>query len=232
MPCEHYKDALIEAAATGAVPQGELRAHLAACDSCRASFEQEQSLFTAIDCGLRTTANDEVPPSLLPRVRASLDEAVMSQRGWARPLIFASASVAFAFLLVLMARPHRTVPVEQARQAPPLPASIKPSTGVRKEGPPARTEIASSIPHHSQSAKHSAFFPAAASSNPEVLVPPDEREAFARFVIALRGHGEVALALVTPAVQTKEESPGIEPLQIKPLEEQQTGSSDGTEQKF
>jgi hypothetical protein len=75
-----------------------------------------------------------------------------------------------------------------------------------------------------------------ASSQPEVLVPPDEREAFARFVVVLGERREVALALVRPAEQTKDESASLEPLQIngleiKPLEERQTEVSDGAEQK-
>src|SRR5256884_9244256 len=40
MLCEHYKDALIEAAASGAAPSGELREHLAECASCRRSEER------------------------------------------------------------------------------------------------------------------------------------------------------------------------------------------------
>ncbi len=70
MLCKHYKVALIEAAASSAQPQGDLRAHLEACASCRAAFEQEQSLFASIDAGLHVAANAEVPASLLPRVRA------------------------------------------------------------------------------------------------------------------------------------------------------------------
>ena len=72
MLCEHYKEALIEAAASGAEPHGDLRAHLDGCAGCRAAFEQEQALFASIDGGLRVTANADVPASLLPRVRARL----------------------------------------------------------------------------------------------------------------------------------------------------------------
>jgi len=82
MPCEHYKNALIEAAANGAEPQGELRAHLNVCLDCRAAFEQEQSLFASIDTGLHVTANPEVPPSLLPCVRARRDDAAAPRGGW------------------------------------------------------------------------------------------------------------------------------------------------------
>jgi hypothetical protein len=235
MPCEHYKDALIEAAATGGVPRGELRAHLDACAFCRASFEQGQSLFTAIDSGLRTTANAEVPSSLLPRVRAAIDEiAVAPLPRWLQPLLFVSSSVVLAFMVFLIARPHHAAPENVARQGPVVaPSPMTPGAHVNPgETPAAATEIVSTDANPPHAVRNSTLFHPVASSNPEVLVPPDEREAFARFVAALRGRGEVALALVTPAVQTKEESPSIEPLQIKPLEEQQTESSDGAEQKF
>jgi anti-sigma factor RsiW len=79
MPCEHFQDALIEAAATRAEPQGEVRVHLQNCAACQAAFEQEQSLFASIDAGVRVVANAEVPPSLMPRVRAALDEMVCAR---------------------------------------------------------------------------------------------------------------------------------------------------------
>ncbi len=82
MPCQHYEEALIEAAGSGVKPQGELRVHLDACASCRAAFEQGQSLFASIEAGLHVAANAEVPASLLPRVRARLDEESAPRRGW------------------------------------------------------------------------------------------------------------------------------------------------------
>ena len=82
MPCQLYKGALIEAAASGVQPQGDLRMHLDACAFCRATFAQELTLFSSIDVGLHVTANAEVPASLLPRVRARLDEEANSKRHW------------------------------------------------------------------------------------------------------------------------------------------------------
>ena len=75
-----------------------------------------------------------------------------------------------------------------------------------------------------------------ASSQAEVLVPPDEREALARFVATLQERGDVAVALLTPAPQTKDEPASLEPLQIKELEiktleERQTEVLDGAGQK-
>src|SRR5215467_3621071 len=119
MPCEHYKNALIEVAATGFVPSRELRAHLAECAACRATFAQEQTLFAEIDAGLHSAVNGEVPPSLLPRVRAQLEEIAVAPRlHWLQPLVFASAGVALVLTIFLIGRPHRATSENVAKQSP------------------------------------------------------------------------------------------------------------------
>jgi hypothetical protein len=234
MPCQHYKDALIEAAASSAEPQGELRAHFDACLDCRAAFEQEQSLFSSIDAGLRVTANAEMPPSLLPRVRARLDEAATPERRWLQPLTFATASVAFALAIFLFARPHHSRPDSQVKQTPQIEASV---TDDRHPDSGPGTQIVSSNANSSQARVHSTFLRPVASSQPEVLVPPDEREAFARFVAVLGERREVAIALVTPAPQAKDRPASVELLQIneleiKPLAGTRAEQSDGEEQEL
>jgi hypothetical protein len=236
MPCKHYQDALIEVVASGAEPQGELRAHLAGCSDCHAAFEQEQSLFASIDAGLCVAANSEVPASLLPRVRARLDEAVEPQRLWMQRMIFAAASVALTFAILLLARPHHSSPDNQAKQAPRVSVSEPATTNARNQNSDPAPQIAASKVNNSQARGHSTLLRPVASSHPEVLVPPDEREALARFVVVLQERREVAVALLTPATQTKGESAGLEPLQIKELEiktleERQTEVSDGAVQK-
>jgi hypothetical protein len=117
MLCKYYKEALIEAAASGAQPQGDLRAHVNACDSCRAAFEQEQSLFASIDAGLQVTANAEMPPSLLPRVRARLQQESALSRSWLTNwLVLASAAGVLVTLFAVRAvwRPNVVKPIETA----------------------------------------------------------------------------------------------------------------------
>ena len=218
MPRKLYKDALIGAAASGAEPSGELRAHLAGCVDCRAFLEQEQALFASIDAGLHVAANAETPASLLPRVRARLDEEIAPQRRWIQPLIFAAASVALLFTVFLFARPHPTRPDNQAKQTPEIPASGPPATNVHNPNSVPGTQIVSSNVNSSQTRGHSTLLRPVASSHPEVLVPPDEREALARFVVALQGRREAAVALVMPAKPTKGETAGLELLQINELE--------------
>lgn len=236
MPCKHYKDALNVAAASGAEPQDELRAHLAGCADCRAAFERERSLFASIDAGLHVAANAEVPTSLLPRVHARLDIEAAPQRRWLQPLVFAVASVAFAFAIFLFARPHRSEPDNQAKQTPQIPVNELPTTNAHDQNSVPGTQIVSSNANHPQPRGHSTLLPPAASSQPEVLVPPDEREALARFVVVLQERREVAVALAAPATPAKAESASVEPLQIdgleiKPLEERQTEASDGAKQE-
>jgi hypothetical protein len=235
MPCKHYKNALMEAAARGAEPQGELRAHLAGCTDCLAAFEQERSLFASIDGGLHVAANAQVPVSLLPCVRARLDEEIPPQRRWFQPWIFAAASVALALAIFQFARSHHSGRDDQANQRPQIPAANTPAKSAGHQNSNPGTQIASSNAK-SQTGVHSTFLRPVASSQPKVLVPPDEREALARFVATLQERGDVAVALVTPAPQKKDEPASLEPLQIKELEiktleDRQTKASDGAEQK-
>ena len=232
MPCPHHKNALIEAAASGSHPQGELRAHLDVCLDCRAAFEREQSLFASINTGLHVTANAEVPASLLPRVRARLNEEIAPQRRWIQPMTFAAASVALAFVIFLFAWPHDASPDRQAKQTPQLPVSETPVTDDRHPNSGSGSQIVS----FNRTRVHSTLLRPVASSQPEVLVPPDEREAFSRFVAVLDERREVALALVTPAPLTEDESPSLEPLQIngleiKPLAGTESEQSDGVVQE-
>ena len=235
MPCKHYKDALIEAAASGAEPPGELRAHLSGCVDCRAALEQEQALFASIDAGLHVAANAEAPASLLPRVRASLDKSAATQHHWLQPLIFATASTALAFAIFLFARPHPSRPDNQTKQAPQIPAGKTPAENARPQISGPATKIVSSNVNSSQTRDHSTLLHAA-SSQPEVLVPLDEGEALSRFIVVLQERREVAIALVTPAPQAKDRPASlgllqINELDIKPLAGTESEQSDGAEQK-
>jgi hypothetical protein len=234
MPCEHYQNALIKAAASGAEPQGELCLHLAACATCRTAFAQEQSLFSSIDTGLHASANAEVPASLLPRVRARLSDEAAPSRMWTQPLIFAAASFALAFAILLVVWPHHARPDSQAKQTPQIPVSETTVTSGRRQNSVPATQIISSNVNNPKPPGHSTLLRPTASSEPEVLVPPDEREAFARFVAALQERSDVAVALVTPSNHEKDESSSLKPLQIdrlevKPLEGTESEESGGAE---
>ena len=185
MPCEHYKDALIDAAAAGAAPQGELRAHLAGCASCRAAFDQEQSIFSAIDSGLHASANAEVPASLLPRVRARLDEsAIAGPRGSSSWFALAGAAVAAAaFFLVVITRQNNPRPtptniVANRTAAPRVLPTVQgaPRSVLPKNG--------NSVPRTPVSTTRNSAPPAELASHkltPEILVPRDQETLLASY---------------------------------------------------
>jgi len=177
MPCEQYKDALSEAAASGAAPRGELRAHLAECALCRAAFVQEQSLFGAIDSGLRSAVNAEVPPSLLPRVRAGLDEAVLARPRWfvSWPVLAGMAVCALILIAIVFrennAPSHPETPVASQSSTPQPevpPSATSPSeTSLRpKPNVPAPVSVAKNEAPRLPSDSRNASL--------EVLVPRDQ----------------------------------------------------------
>jgi hypothetical protein len=213
MPCEHYEDALIEAAATGAPPQGELRAHLNGCASCRAAFEQEQSLFAAIDSGLRISANSEVPASLLPRVRAHLDEEAGVHRGWfTNWLVLAGAAVVVIALFVFSAlwRTNVGQPTGQSTAnnvtsppiaaRPPRPLAAQPSPGGNLPSRPHAARPTGSTPPGTSAGR---------SAMPEVLVPRDQELLLTSYAqrwlvrkrppLAASGGNETAVAILEVA---------------------------------
>ena len=218
MPCENYGEALTEAAAADAAPSRELRSHLEACASCRAAFTEEQQLFAAIDTGLRACANTDVPPTFLPRVRASLENASASRSRLGPFLIFAAASAAIVLTVFIATRERREITDTQAKQIFSVPPRENPEMSARSEesGTPA---IAAS-PHSYRAAPRKNSTPArsASSTQFEVLVPPEEREAFARFISLQHERSEVVVAVVAPAPDDKDRLLSVKPLEIAELE--------------
>jgi hypothetical protein len=155
-----------------------------------------------------------------------------------QPLIFASASVAIAFLIFLIGRPHHTVPENVANQGPiVVPTPVTPGANTNpSQISPADIQIAATGANHSHGARNLTLLRSAASSKPEVLVPPDERVAFARFVATLNERNDVARALLAAAPEKKDALVSVDLLQIseievKPLEGQGTGIPDRAEEK-
>lgn len=219
MPCKKYREALIEAAASASEPSRELRSHLDACASCCASFTEERQLFAAIDTGVRATANSEMPASLLPRVRTSLEDVSASQRRWTPFLIFATASAAIVLTAFIAMRPHHGAKIDQSEQIYSAPTHETPEIPVRREATGTPAIAASRGSHRTQQQRNSTPSNAVPSSgNMEVLVPPDEREAFAHFVASMQVRNDNALTLVTSGPEKKEDPMSVAPLQIAKLE--------------
>jgi hypothetical protein len=232
MPCQHHKDALIEAAASGVEPQGELRGHLAGCAECRATFEQERSLFASIDSGLRVAANAEGSVSLLPRVRARLDvESVVPSRRWAGNwLVLASAAVIVAGIFVArvawrpVVRENPSIDSREKSSSAPAPRSPQVdahnSERIAKNNPaPAQqTLVAQNSPKAGMtSSRH---------SGPEVLVPKDQEVLLAEYAEQWRQRKHAPLlaqdsdATILAPLQVAQIQ--IAELDVKPLAEEKS----------
>ncbi len=220
MPCKHYKDALIEAAASGAEPPGELRAHLAGCVDCRAALEQEQALFASIDAGLHVAANAEAPASLLPRVRARararLDEESLPRRIWVTNwLVLASASVMVVAFFGARAvwRPNAvnqpvvtavTAPVEHGVTPPQNQGSVAEPIVEKEVVPKHRLVIANNHPVRETLVK--------GKSKPEVLVPRGQEILLAEYAEHWSLHRR-------PLLLAQEfDSTILPPLQVAPIQ--------------
>jgi hypothetical protein len=230
MLCEHYKDALIEAAASGAEPEGELSAHLAGCADCRAVFEQEQSLFTRIDASLHVAANAEVPASLVPRVRARLDEVSVPRRIWATEwLVLASAAVLVVAFFSARAFWRPSVvhqPVESAGNPVVPPLATTPSQNhapvfgptVEKNSASQRHVVAKLPPWHEAQAR--------GEITPEVLVPRDQEILLTEYAVQWSLHNH-------PLLLAQEfDATILSPLQVVPIQIDELGVKLLAEENF
>ncbi|MBO0911746.1 MAG: hypothetical protein J2P13_08135, partial [Acidobacteria bacterium] len=202
MSCEKYREALIDAAATGEATEGALAEHLAECPECRAVDERERALFLSIDGALGGRVNERPRESFLPRIRDRVRHEGESRAGW-NPM-WAWAGAASALLLLAMAHPWTALEKHPAAGRLNGAGVEVPQTSVREPSNRARLERGSA--EISRRREHVRRHPAgrsmakqSATGEPEVLVPPDEAEAFRQFVARVASGDQMALAVASPA---------------------------------
>ena len=215
MFCEAYNRSLMDAAASSELSP-KLRGHLAECESCHSAFAQEQSLYAAIDTGLRAAANAEIPSTLLPRVRVALNNEPLPHANFQK-WVFVSAVFAGAFILtVIFELRHREAPATTVTaETPALPSPRL------NELHPSALAAENSI---QQSKKAEATRPiptgAAAPLTAEVLVPNEERAAFEKFLAREKAPSEnssAAVLLVPEAPKELVPLPAVEIASLKVL---------------
>ena len=230
MPCENYREALIEAAAADIAVSRELRSHLDACAPCRAAFAEEQQLFAAIDQGLRVTANADVSASLFPRVRAQLSERPVSRRAWTPAFAGIGIAAALVVLFSVARKPARNG-VDANPQT--ISATHNLPSAVNQPGPPtiAPPEIARTSRKHARiGIVKIAPAAVAASTEAEVLIPSGQKQAVDALLTTLQQGGLRTDGLVRESaekpLETLEVSPlDISPIDIKPLPDVETKST-------
>ena len=223
MNCQSIRVELINGLASGETPiAGEVAAHVRECAGCQAFYKSQSTLFHSMNSGLQVMANQAVPPSLVPGLRARLDQEPLMRRAWFPGWSFAAAIAVVAILVAslgfVLHRPaeHPNLPGSEpiASRSVDNPAPLVQSAQKRASAPRRRVVKRAGAPVP-------AIAPAEAL--PEVIVLAEERRAFAQFVAELPEERNLALALTKPA-QTTPDAPieiallQIERLDVKPLE--------------
>jgi hypothetical protein len=218
MNCRSAQEEIIDAMASRESGlRGELDQHVRECANCRAVLASQASLSTMIDSHLRLIANQPMPPSLLPGVRARLEQEA-APRQWVFSWRFAAVAAAIVLLVAVgirMLRPDTSgrAPEAIAQVAPGSPnVNRAPTVGPQVEQPARKTSRVirkASVPAH--------------SSAPEVLVLPEEQQAFRRFVSDISKDRDAAKALVAAAPDSADAAVEIalltiENVEVKPLE--------------
>jgi hypothetical protein len=214
MLCELYKQALSQAAASRAGLPREVSAHISICAACSAAFAQEQALFASIDNRLGEVANAELPRHFLANTLDQLAEEPTPQSRWIFAAVPVSviATVVFVLALGFSILGHKRIvnhtSVDKAATVPDQRTiAVLSAVPVLK--------ITGNRPRYGRYLK-SVPARTAPSAEPEVLVPPEEREAFARFLAALNADQDVAVALVRPLTARPEEKE--QPVQLPDLQ--------------
>jgi anti-sigma factor RsiW len=223
MSCENYRETLTEAAATNAGLSSELHSHLDGCASCRAAFAEERQLFAAVDAGLRAHANADVPASLLPGVRAKLNERSIPRRSW----IPAFAAITAAAALVIGIFFVRGVGRGDSEQ------NLRTTAVARSVVPPETKTVPAAVPHVETSAPPTKgklrrplrIAPVASVEEVAVLIPAGQKKAIDALLTSVQ-HGEVMADVLRaekpeiPLAELEVSPLAISPIEIKPLEDE------------
>jgi hypothetical protein len=185
MSCDRHLAAITEHAFGADLAPGT-SAHLSACASCRARFDEQRRLVTQVDDDLRR-ALAIVPSSDFSRqVQARVERQPDRLRGPAAWWLGVAAAAAIVIAMVFMLRPEparhdvhlqsdgRTISVPDGHGTRAPAAGRVPTDHQRDVTPPRRLPPATSTVRIAR--------PPAGSPAPEVLVPPDQARAIARLI--------------------------------------------------
>jgi hypothetical protein len=214
MLCDKYKEALIEAAASGTALPIPVRGHVDACEGCRTMLAGEQTLFAAVDAGLHRAANAKVRSCFLPKVKANLAAETVPARNPIPRWAFVCATGVLALAAAFLNLPRgshdeaRTEGIiasnETSASAGEGRLSLAPQ---RKTFFSARASKARSKQNVSPTTSH----------EPEVLIQPEEEESLKHFYAVTRSRAVDVRAVVADEHEITPKSLAIEQIEVKSL---------------
>jgi len=193
MTCDNYENALLLAAASNDKLDVKLARHLEHCSTCRLTLRSERELFSRIDSTLRAQVNEDPPSAFLAQLRLQLSKEATAPPGSNRVWHVAGAAFALIFIAALYPLVNaRQSSVQGNLETPTI--RVAPSAGVTQSAH-ASEDLAVRSRHHSRRPAVQRVL----RQEPEILVPPDEQQAFAQFVACVARRDAMAQAVVTPA---------------------------------
>lgn len=216
MTCDKYENALLLAAASNDKLDAELARHLEHCSTCPMTLRSERELFSRIDSTLRAQVNEDPPPGFLAQLRLQLAKEVTARRGSNGVWHVAGAALALILIAALYPLVNARRSSAQGNLETPT-IRVAQSAGVAQSAH-ASEDVALRSRHHSRR-------PAVQNlvrQEPEILVPPDEQQAFAQFLACIARRDAMAQAVVTPAanktVNRNTELPQVSFIEIADLQ--------------
>jgi hypothetical protein len=193
MTCHNYEKALLQAAASNDKLDVKLARHFEHCSTCRMTLRSQRELFSRIDDALRAQVNEDPSPAFLAQLRLQLSKEMTARPGSNRVWHVAGAALALILIAALYPLVNARQPRSQGTLETPT-IRLAQSAGV--------TQFAYTSEDFAVRSRHHTKHPtirSAVRQEPEILVPPDEQQAFAQFVACVARRDAMAQAVVTPA---------------------------------
>jgi anti-sigma factor RsiW len=217
MNCRSAQEKIVDAMASRELGlRRDLDQHVRECAGCRAFLASHASLASAIDSHLRLIANEPVPPSLLPGVRARLDQEA-APRQWIFSWRFAAVATVVVLLVATVIGMRDSDKPGRPKQTTAKVAHGSPDVN---RPPTVYSQIQLPAP---KASRFAAAVGKASIPAPEVLVLAAEQQAFRRFVSDISKDRASANALVSAAPDSGDGPVeiallAIENVEVKPLE--------------
>ena len=212
MLCDEYKDALTEAAASGAALPSYVREHVNSCAHCQRMFAARQVVFAAVDMRLHTINNVEPASSFLPALKAKLAAETHPRRppihSWA--FACAAATLVLAVALIGLRRDQGgQIGAESLsrREKPAAGANALKVDPIQVSKAPDPMGVAKARMQQNLSA---------ASHDPEVLVPREEEKYLESYYARLQKRDGMNVVLAGQQ-ETRAKALQIEQIEVKEL---------------
>jgi hypothetical protein len=208
MNCKEYQRRIVDELASNETQSArEVVVHRAACVSCGQFYDEQAALFSSIDAGMRSLANEAEDPALLPKARHAVLE--QPQRSVVPVWGYAVLAMACALILAITYTNRRPAQVTLRAERPAAQVSAyskaTPSLAQVEVHPKDGIRAAKNLLR-----KGSIVNPRVESEAPgpdlQIVVSEEERRAFAHWVTAIPKHRDSLVAL-TKQIPNKPEQP-------------------------